>query len=115
MTLLAETLEDIGKSGHKIEDIVFIGSEGSGHSCTWEEFTALADHEYDNDFGAAKVATDLKIVFSDGCIMCRGEYNGAEWWEYQTPFKMPENKKPIKSVFTQNVGWDDLSKINEGI
>jgi len=32
MNLLEETIEDIKQSDHKIGDIIFIGSEKSGHS-----------------------------------------------------------------------------------
>lgn len=52
MNLLKETLEDIKHSGHEIADIVFIGSQNSGYSCTWLEFEKLADQEYDDGFGA---------------------------------------------------------------
>ena len=43
MNLLAETINAIHGSGHYIKDIVFIGSEQSGHRCTWKRFKELAD------------------------------------------------------------------------
>ena len=113
MNLLSETIEAISDSGHEIKDIIFIGSEESGYSCKWYEFQILADLEYDNGFGAPKVADDLIIVFSDGIKMWRNDYDGSEWWEFQTPFIMPHDKKSINSLFTQNVGWDDLAEINK--
>ena len=113
MNLLEETMNAIVESGHKIEDIVFIGSESSGHSCTWDEFIALADVEYDNGYGAQEVARDLIIVFSDGTRMWRGEYDGAEWWEYFPSFIMPKKKKRrITRLLTKNIGWDNLAEIN---
>ena len=99
MNLLQETLTALFNSGHKISDIVFIGSEESGHSCTWTEFEKMADREYDSGFGGAEVATDLIIVFRDGQKMWRGENDGSEWWEYSTPFKQPKILKPIKNLF----------------
>lgn len=113
MNLLSETRTAINESGHKIKDIVFIGSEDSGHSCSWDEFTLLADIEYDSGFGAQKVADDLIIVFSDGMKMWRHEYDGSEYWEFSTPFDEPEKKLPIHGLFTRSVGWDSLSTINE--
>ena len=115
MTLLKETLEAIEGSGHKVDDIIFIGSEETGHSCTWEEFGKLADKEYDRGFGASEVAQDLIIVFSDNAKMWRGEYDGSEWWEYSTPFKMPDKKKSISGLFATDdqVGWMDLAEINK--
>ena len=49
--LLKETKEAIRASGHRIGDIVFIGSEDSGHECSWGEFEFLADKEYDSGYG----------------------------------------------------------------
>jgi len=93
--LLQETIDDINLSGHTPNDIVFIGSQDSGHSCTWEEFQVLADKEYDSGFGAQKVANDLIIAFNDGSTMWRDEYDGSEKWEYSLPFKTPDIQLPI--------------------
>ena len=112
MNLLKETIDDIKNSGHKIKDISFIGSESSGHQCTWKKFTALADKNYDSGFGAQKVASDLMIAFIDGSTMVRGEYDGSESWDYSVPFTMPKDNKKIKSLFVDGVGWEDLEEIN---
>lgn len=112
MNLLKETREAIKESGHCATDIVFIGSEKSGHQCTWEQFCALADKEYDDGYGASKVATDLVIVFSDGQKMWRGEYDGSEWWEHSRPFKIPEKSLPIACLFGHL--WPDLESLNKG-
>ena len=114
MNFLEETRKDIEKSGHCIADIVFIGSEKTGHECSWEEFESLADREYDNGRGAPQVAMDLIIVFSDGKTMTRGNYTGREWWKYCRPFKRPESRQSIKSLFAtpEQVGWCDLETIN---
>lgn len=98
MTLLTETKQAIKNSGHTPKDILFIGSEQTGHSCSWAEFQELAKVEYDGGFGAAAVGTDLIVAFTDGAKMWRGEYDGSEWWEYSTPFKMPAKLKPIKRL-----------------
>lgn len=107
--LLKETKIAIKESGHTPTDVVFIGSEKSGHQCTWDEFTILANVEYDSGYGADQVATDLIIVFSDGQKMWRGEYDGSEWWNHSTPFVQPAEPKPIKRLITPNVGWDSLA------
>lgn len=112
MNLLTETVAAIQQSGHSTGDIVFIGSEETGHRCTWEQFHILADKKYDEGFGAQKVAEDLIIVFSDGAKMWRGEYDGSEWWEFSSPFKAPAAIKQIRSLFTRGVGWDSLARIN---
>lgn len=104
--LLQETKESLAQSGHAPEDIIFIGSEKSGHECTWAEFQVLANVEYDDGYGGQEVAGDLVIVFSDGQKMWRGEYDGSEWWEYSTPFSRPEKAHPIADLFR---GWLGLA------
>lgn len=111
MNLLAETISDINSSGHDISEIVFIGSEESGHSCTWDKFTSLADKDYHSGYGAQEVASDLIVVFSDGATMKRGEYDGSEWWEYSKPFTKPEATKEITSLFGGM--WGDLEEANK--
>jgi hypothetical protein len=113
--LLQETKEAISSSGHTEADIVFIGSEKSGHQCTWAEFCALADVDYDAGFGASQVAQDLIVVFSDGQKLWRGEYDGSEWWKHSTPFKRPETALPINALLCppERVGWVDLAECSE--
>ena len=114
MNLLQETKKDITTSGHKIKDIIFIGSEDTGHSCTWKEFETLADKEYDSGYGGQEVATDLIIVFRDGMKMWRGEYDGSEWWNFSTPFSNPIDKQPIAELFCHSA-WETLEEINTEI
>ncbi len=52
INFLQETICDIKKSGYTVNDIMFIGSPQTGHSCTWDEFTILANKEYNSGFGA---------------------------------------------------------------
>ena len=111
MNLLYETIQAIEDSGHEVQDIVFIGSIYSGHSCTWTEFLLLADIEYNNGFGAQEVAYDLVIVFGDGSTMWRNEYDGSGWWEYSRPVKIPNEQKQI-SKLTGDM-WASLAELHE--
>lgn len=109
--LLSETWGIMKKHGKKPEDIIFIGSENSGHSCSWREFERLADREYNAGYGSTQVATDLIIIFKDNSRMNRAEYDGCEWWNFQEPFKMPLEQKPISNLF---VGlWESLAECQE--
>ena len=114
MNLLSETIDAIKDSGHTPEDIYFIGSRESGHSCTWEEYKKLADIEYDKGYGSQKVARDLIIVFKDGSSMCREESHAAEWWSFARPFQLPTEQKTISRlvVSKKEVGWETLDEIN---
>ncbi len=111
INLLEETVDFILSNENSTKEIVFIGSERSGHSCTWEEFEKLSNIEYDNGYGGQEVAKDLIIVFSDGAKVRRSEYDGSEWWVYDTPFKMPEETKKIDSLIGGS--WQNLEEINE--
>lgn len=114
MNLLKETLEDIARSGHAPHDIVFIGSEASGHRCMWPEFLVLADFDYDSGFGGQEIATDLIIVFSDGTKMWRHEYDGSEHWKYSRPFTMPTTLHPIMRLKgAQGEMWASLADMND--
>jgi hypothetical protein len=98
VNLLAETLDAIAESGHSHTDVVFIGSQLSGHSCAWDEYAALADFEYDNGYGGQIIASDLAIVFFDGGQLRRAEYDGSEWWEFIAPFRAPEQTRRISTL-----------------
>lgn len=97
--LLEETIEIIQENNLDINDIIFIGSEETGHRCTWEEFKILANKEYDSGLGLRDVAADLIIIFKDGSRMYRDEYEGSEWWECIKAFQMPKKFKIIKNLF----------------
>ncbi len=115
MNLLRETIDAITDNHQAVDKIIFIGSEFTGHQCTWKEFEKLADVEYDESYGAQKVACDLVIVFKDGSKLLREEYDGSEWWKYQQLFKRPKKSFPIKSLVVPNerVGWETLAEIND--
>ena len=96
-----------------IKDIVFIGSEKSGHKCSWARFRKLADFDYDSGYGSQKIATDLIIVFSDGAKMWRHEYDGAENWAFSIPFQMPEEFHVITTLGGNDQMWATLEQMHK--
>lgn len=113
MNLLKETKDIIEALHQNVDDIIFIGSEYSGRSCTWEEFCTLADFEYDSGYGSQKVATDLVIVFRDTTMMYREEYDGSEHWGIKRPFIMPKDRLPIHTLGGDEHMWDSLEGMNK--
>lgn len=112
MNFLEETIKDIEKSGHTVDDIAFIGSVSTGHGVRdWEHFTQLANFDYDSGYGSAKIAQDLKVVFSDKSYMWREEYDGSEWWSYCVPVDIPEFITPVESLGGNRFMWDTLEDI----
>lgn len=109
--LLSETERAIADTPNTPEDIIFIGSQTSGHYCTWEQFCVLADVEYDSGYGGQEVARDLIIVFKDGTYLYRSEYDGSEWWDYTVPFRFPRKLHDIARLISG--GWSTLDEIHK--
>jgi len=76
--LKEETQLTIQSNGYSPNDIIFIGAEESGYSCSWEEFQVLANKDYDNGYGGRIVSVD---VFH---IVCELPYHGI--WVCQFTF-----------------------------
>ena len=112
MNFLKETINKIESNGQTVENIIFIGSRESGHSCTWGQFVELANFDYNNGFGGQEIPSDLMIAFADGAMMTRGEYDGSEWWDYIEPFKMPKEQKPIKTLQSHQY-WVNIADIQK--
>ena len=104
MTLLEETIEELG--GHYLSpsDVEYV--KDYLVYCTWEEFSELANHDYDNGFGANEVSLYLKVVGKDWWLE-RHEYDGSEWWEFKS---MPE-KPNIHDKDKINI-WDKYSDVH---
>ena len=96
-TIFQETLEDIKEFGMSIEDIVFIGSPASGHSCTWEEYRELTNFPLEEGY---ELPHDIVILFKDGRWMGRGvsSYDGSSLWELHPPIRVPKKQKKIETL-----------------
>ena len=110
INLLDETIETIKESGLHPDNITYIGSKYSGHSCTWKEFLTLANVEYDDGYGTAEVAEDLVVIFKDGSKLHRTEYNGSEEWQFVTSLVLDVPPKPITKL--TGGGWLTLAQLN---
>ena len=97
MNLLKETLEILEQHGYTFDDVIAI--YGDKFQITKENFINLADVEYDDGYGGAEVARDLRILGND-FIIHRAEYHGSEWWhfEYTSLDKIPQQIKQIQAL-----------------
>lgn len=116
--LLQETKEEFESSGLVSDDIVYIGSLPIGekpfYSCTWKEYEILADFEYNSGFGGQDIARDLVVIFNDGSVMDRREYDGSEWWELHRSYAIPKETKPITHLESiTGSSWTTLAEIHE--
>lgn len=108
--LLEETLRVLENNGKTTADVRWVG-DGDEYECSWVEFAALAGKTiYDNGFGGAEVAQDLKVV-GDGWWLERHEYDGAEWWEFKSLPQRIESSRPILYLS----GWnsDTLKELHK--
>lgn len=83
MNLLKETLDAIEGSHHTIQDIDFCAVEGGVRD--FQYFSEWAEEnfeEYDNGYGRVYVPKYTSIIFKDKTWLARGEYDGAEGWDY---------------------------------
>lgn len=111
--LKEETLEALKQHGKAWNDVSSIVSDD--YQIDKTVFLQAADVEYDDGYGAAKVAEDLKI-FGAGFVMIRHEYDGSERWKYVDidPAKKPWLVNPRLVVREDQVGWKTLANINDG-
>lgn len=94
--LKEETLSKLMANGKTLEDIKWIGCKE--FKIPINLFWKLADHLYDDSYGAEEVATDLLIV-GDNWWLERSSYDGAEWWSYKTMPEEPKESKVIPTLF----------------
>lgn len=99
--LLEETKIILAENGKTINDIVWIGCKD--FEIPIASFLVLSDEEYDNGYGGNEVPLDLIIVGKDWWLE-RGEYDGAEWWEFKTLPKQPERLLVPTTVFGYKLG-----------
>lgn len=121
MNLWTETIETLRVNRKEWEDVLRIGTK-EGY-IEKELFRKLArDTDYDDGYGASKIAEDL-IIEGKGFRMVRGEYDGSEWWDFIVLENFIGNKelKNIKVLSVENsnkilgnnyVGWKSLDELN---
>ncbi len=106
--LLEETLDILKANGKSPDDVRWVGKREPDYLAsirarvealplgTWAEFKRFANFKYDDGYGGAEVATDLKIVGDDWWLE-RGEYDGSEWWEFKTLPQKPKEPTQLRA------------------
>jgi len=97
MNLLTETEEVLENHKLKPGDVNWVGSRDGKYSVSWAVFRKLANKEYNEGYGGAKVVMDL-VVVGDGWWLERHEYDGSEWWEFKQ-IPVMKDQKSFNSVF----------------
>jgi len=104
--LLKETLKNLEERGKQSKDVLWIGN--SQYYFNWDDFVILANQEYDDGYGTAEVAIDMKVVGKDFWLE-RHEYYGSEQWEFKVlPEKPAKYLKPNRIIMDRALGdWSN--------
>ena len=106
--LLHETIQCLTAHGKTTDDVEWVAADG--YWFTWDEFSDVADVNYDAGFGIEEIVPTLTVVGSDWW-MERAEYDGSEWWDYQTKPQKPDTHRTPALLTRRQAehyyGWDD--------
>lgn len=100
MNLKQETLDILKTHNKTPEDIQFVSI--GDNWCTFEEFLAVADFEYDEGYGGVEIDDTICLVGHDFWLgqdfwFERNSYDGSEWWEFKkSPVKQGQHIIPNK-------------------
>lgn len=102
--LLKETVGFMRSLGKKPEDVLWVGGDKGGRGDkfvgSWDDFCDLAaDIEYYDGYGGKQINLYLKVV-GDNWWLERGEYDGADWWEFKTI--------PVRQLHAQKMRKSDI-------
>jgi hypothetical protein len=111
---LQETINAILNSGHTKKDVMFIGSEDGKLRLNFNDFSRLANFNYDSGYGSPEIPQDLIIYFYDKTYAIREEYDGSEWWKYNEPLNFDVKDKHKKYTKLHNINYCyDLKELQE--
>ena len=113
INLLSETKRKILNSKHQISDVAWVGSYDGEYAISWNKFEDIANIEYDNGYGAVKIATDLVVVFKDKSYLIRREYDGSEWWEYNHELIKRPNAARFSRIYDRLRSYSTLRELNK--
>ena len=67
----------------------------------WDSFLSDLDFEYDSGYGGQELFGTIWYV--DGTWSERGEYDGSEWWQYQSCPNIPQELNRVDKVREQKL------------
>ena len=97
MNLLKETTQVLKKNKLTVKDVLWVGTSDGKQTCSWEQFSKIANIEYDNGFGGSEIGENL-VVVGESWWLERGEYDGSEWWEFKSTPRLKSKTKMLTAV-----------------
>lgn len=102
--LWEETIEVLKDHSLTWDDVDEVILDGDNVTISKENFEEVARKTYyDNGYGAAEIRTDL-IIAGWNWWLERGEYDGSEWWEFQTQPFVPNEYTTVTKLTTNDWG-----------
>lgn len=99
INLYQEIVDILEKNNKTIKDIFWVGTkEATIDTALFLEKAKYTN--YDNGYGGANIAGDILIVGVDWWLS-RGEYDGSEWWLFNT---LPQRPKMHRTKFNLRRG-----------
>ncbi len=106
--LWEETQLILADNAKSWEDVLYVTADH--FNISKENFEMVAKQtEYYQGYGAAEVATDLKLVGKDFWVE-RGEYDGSEWWDFKIPPSLKAETKEVTRLTGRK--WTNLKQTN---
>lgn len=100
--LLTETSEILAQNGKSGDEVRWVGSKDGRYAISWQEFASIAaDVVYDSGYGGNEIASELVVVGDDWWLE-RGEYDGAEWWDFKCQPQRLLDAQQFNTVINQN-------------
>jgi hypothetical protein len=95
INLIDETIRILAKWHKKPEDVKWVGHSDGKKALSWEKFVELAkDIIYNHGHGSQEINANLVIV-GEGWWLGRHEYDGSEWWVFNTMPTLAKNAKHL--------------------
>ena len=102
MNFLQETLDFLDENGKKPFDVLIVRwfdeKKREQLKCSFDDFCAVANFEYDEGYGCQVINSSLTIIGHNWHCE-RNEYDGSENWEFRTKIFCPrETGKLTKEI-----------------
>jgi hypothetical protein len=111
--LLEETIAILWGEGKTPSDVEWVGSENGQYAISWDEFKEISNVQYDAGFGGQEIISDLVVVGKDFWLS-RGEYDGSEWWDYNTMPMLSNEAKPFSTVKDPfGASWVTIEEVHQ--
>jgi len=108
--LLSETIDVLKQYNKDQVCVVWVGSKDGNYKIDWKQFEEIANIEYNDGFGSQRIAKDLVVVGTDWWLE-RSEYDGSEWWDFNTLPKSEENSKGFTTICNGD-NWATIEEMN---